>query len=444
MFNNVVLDVVIGLVFIYLLYSLLTTTINEFVTIIFAYRSRMLERGIEQMLDGENYSYYWWDKVINGIIFLGAIVFCKKETRPKRKDYFKKGTADIGIPRMKLNNKAALFAAQITSHALYKRAAENSWLYKKPAYLDATTFSDILIDILGNQKKTDTSVPVLMKDIAEYVNLHIKRNSDLQKILNIYIEQANGDLQRFRHLVENWYDSTMDRVSGWYKKQANKVVFIIGLCLAIAFNVSTIDIVRKLSADKDVREALVKSATEYVNNNMATVKTASQQNKVPPDKNAALSKPDSASTKKDSTSTEKRDTTFDALKDKLAQMKSLYNTQIAEANTTLGMGWDDFGFTADSLQWVKDGALTQNAPQHKTFIGKIGYVLHKVVFTPHYWLGFLITAFAISLGAPFWFDLLNKFIKLRASGQKPDSSTTTASASKTTLINQKPDPRSFG
>ena len=32
---------------------------------------------------------------------------------------------------------------------------------------------------------------------------------------------------------------------------------------------------------------------------------------------------------------------------------------------------------------------------------------------------FLAAAAALSLGAPFWFDLLNKFINLRGAGQKP-------------------------
>src|SRR3954464_9411357 len=70
MFNNVVLDVAIGLIFIFLLYSLLATTINEFVAMIFAYRHRMLEKAIEQMLDGKNYSYYWWDKVANFFLWI--------------------------------------------------------------------------------------------------------------------------------------------------------------------------------------------------------------------------------------------------------------------------------------------------------------------------------------------------------------------------------------
>jgi hypothetical protein len=34
-------------------------------------------------------------------------------------------------------------------------------------------------------------------------------------------------------------------------------------------------------------------------------------------------------------------------------------------------------------------------------------------------LGWLLTGVAVSLGAPFWFDILNKFINIRGSGKSP-------------------------
>jgi hypothetical protein len=34
----------------------------------------------------------------------------------------------------------------------------------------------------------------------------------------------------------------------------------------------------------------------------------------------------------------------------------------------------------------------------------------------HQFLGWLITAIAVSLGAPFWFDVVNKFVRLRTGG----------------------------
>ncbi len=34
--------------------------------------------------------------------------------------------------------------------------------------------------------------------------------------------------------------------------------------------------------------------------------------------------------------------------------------------------------------------------------------------------GLALTAFAVSLGAPFWFDLLNRFMNIRAGGKSPE------------------------
>ena len=39
-----------------------------------------------------------------------------------------------------------------------------------------------------------------------------------------------------------------------------------------------------------------------------------------------------------------------------------------------------------------------------------------------HWLGWILTALAISLGAPFWFDLLNKFIVIRSTVKPKEKS----------------------
>ncbi|RPH79952.1 MAG: hypothetical protein EHM80_06530 [Nitrospiraceae bacterium] len=35
-------------------------------------------------------------------------------------------------------------------------------------------------------------------------------------------------------------------------------------------------------------------------------------------------------------------------------------------------------------------------------------------------IGLLLTAIAVSLGAPFWFDVLNKLINIRSAGKQPE------------------------
>ena len=54
MLDSVVLDIVIGLVFIYLLYSLLATIIQEIIASYFGFRAKILERAVFRMLEDEN------------------------------------------------------------------------------------------------------------------------------------------------------------------------------------------------------------------------------------------------------------------------------------------------------------------------------------------------------------------------------------------------------
>lgn len=472
MFNNVVLDVAIGLVFIYLLYSLLATAINEFSAMIFAYRHRMLEKGIEQMLDGKNYSYYWWDKLCNFILYL---ISNKKEDLKKlfkddpigffNTDANQRSTGKNKSNyerRLKLNKKENLFAAKITNHPLYRRKSEQSLLYKKPAYLTASAFSDILFDVLSDRQSKTDAKPILMDDIKTFVDTRIANNEDLKRILKIYIEQANGDVQKFKLLLEDWFDDTMNRVSGWYKRQATKVLFVIGLILAFAFNVSTIGIVHKLSVNKELRETMAQVATVYVQN----------KHKI------------------DTITGKERQLTDKEIKEQFNNISTFYNDAIAEINKIVGLGWGDFGYKEkygeiieirkkDStrihdllkgpriiLFFKENKVYTKLAfPKEKdrvskffkdyldskyklegkaTFWEMIAYIFNHITFADI--IGFILTALAITLGAPFWFDLLNKFVNIRAGGNKPSEDKTASSittVSKTVILNQKPDPKSF-
>jgi hypothetical protein len=40
-------------------------------------------------------------------------------------------------------------------------------------------------------------------------------------------------------------------------------------------------------------------------------------------------------------------------------------------------------------------------------------------------LGWMLTILAISLGAPFWFDMLNKLVNVRSAGKSPDEAAKT-------------------
>jgi hypothetical protein len=262
---------------------------------------------------------------------------------------------------------------------------------KKPAYLAARNFSKVVIDILRGKNPTpgddfrvkiDTALSsgielTTRSPKGEPESFLLNAGGTFEFLQSLWAD-ANGDIEKFRTSLEQWYDDTMERASSWYKRWAQVMLFIIGLAIAATFNVDTIQIIGKLSKDPELRQQLVEQAEAYIREHpnfkeeLAAIK----------EKN-----PDEETLK----NAQEEYDAFVKRKDMLMnKADSLIGKDIKNVNQVLGSSW-----TEDDRTWgciIADG-----------------------------FLGWIITALAISLGAPFWFDLLNKLMKIRAA--VPPSST---------------------
>jgi hypothetical protein len=372
MINSGILDIVIGLVFIYLLYSLLATIIQEIIASNFGFRAKMLERAIFRMLEDEN-------KFNNRF----ASVF-----------YLFKKSGNGG----KINSTSGEFYR----HPLIKFLGEDN-SRKKPAYINSTTFSKVIVDLLrGNDVKPGDDVNSLIQKALDQnaTNWGNSKISDetLSFLKSIWAD-SDGDIGKFRRHLESWFNETMDRASSWYKKHTQFILFFVGLSIAIVFNVDTIKIVDKLERDPKLREQLVQQANAFV--------------QAHPDLDIKL-KEKELEFKKAMATIQKTDSTIDAntanaiLKDSLElenykllksqrdtllrRAESLIQKDIKNIHHSLGLEWENYD--------RKSGLFVS---------------LLKSLF------GWIITAIALSMGAPFWFDLLNKMMKLRGSVATPTS-----------------------
>lgn len=417
MTDNLYLNIAIGLIFIYLIYSLFATTIMEIIASVFAHRHRMLERALEQMLDGKSISYYWWDKVLNFFLYLinyrkfkggnTQLIYNKNAgvtsgfmdkqnlvmTKPNGNAFSADDkinnittTSTQEVYRRKLNEKAKLFAACFTEHPLYRRSAENSLLYKKPAYISEKTFADILLHVLsgysnGEIKLWDIKDKIQNDDFLKRAGM----NEGLQTILLQFINQTNGSLDEFRSKLENWFTETQKRVTGWYKKQATYILFVIGFIISCAMNADTIKMARTLSINKAARDKMVSFALEKVNDSSILKHHV------------------------------KLDTTL-SLKDIYNKVDSVYAADVSSVNKVMGVGWD----TALINKKLCDTGCINKKINSCPILLKSVNITKQVFSKSALLLGILLTSLAISLGAPFWFDLLNRFINLRVAGKKPE------------------------
>ena len=73
---------------------------------------------------------------------------------------------------------------------------------------------------------------------------------------------ARQDVHLFRQRLEQWFDETMQRANGWYKKQTQLTLIFVGLFTAWLFNIDTIAIYNILATNKEARKNLVEIAIE--------------------------------------------------------------------------------------------------------------------------------------------------------------------------------------
>jgi len=71
-------------------------------------------------------------------------------------------------------------------------------------------------------------------------------NAQIRNMLHGIIDRAVGDEDAIRKELATWFDNAMDRVSGAYKRTAQLWSFIFALVIAVALNVSAIDVAMSL------------------------------------------------------------------------------------------------------------------------------------------------------------------------------------------------------
>src|SRR6185436_13016504 len=241
MFDSSVLNIVIGLSLIYLLYSLFATALQEAVVTFRQRRARMLFRGIRSMLSNtpEREISLWEflrEKLSRG----------KKQPATQSEVDERRRVENINDPSLSPAQRRALQQTDqanatlrlynlFYNHPIIKSFGQN-YLFRKPSYITDTTFSELLVDVLKDLDDQNGGKMATFSMVKEALEKHEQKiEAEVVKILRFHLNEAAGDLNAFRFRVERWFNETMDRVSGWYKRTTQFWLFGIGILLAIAF-----------------------------------------------------------------------------------------------------------------------------------------------------------------------------------------------------------------
>jgi hypothetical protein len=317
-------DVALGLIFLFFLLSLICSTVSEFVAGVLSWRSRFLEDGLRSMLSGEHDTPE-----------ADALV---KELAAHPLISGKVATPATGRPRG-LRGRVSDLRARLVRRRSF------------PSYLNSKTFALTFLDTVAPPEAgRDLDVLARARAYAET----LPADNPVRRALVAFLDQAGKDVNRFRRSIETWFDLTMDRVSGWYKRRTQASLCVIAAIVTLVFNADALQVGRALWNDDAVRAAVVAQAQEVV-----------EAGEAEPDVGQGVSQ------------------SAETLAEQVADVRGL----------ELPLGWST---NPEDPRWFDSAA------------GAVGKLL-----------GLLATILALTLGAPFWFDLLGRVSRVRTTG-KPE------------------------
>jgi hypothetical protein len=86
----------------------------------------------------------------------------------------------------------------------------------------------------------------------------------LSDALRPIIANANFDLAQVRKGIEDWYNSVMERATGWFKRNTTLLLFYLGMLVAVVANINPFLIWQDLTKDPALRGAGVAFANQVI------------------------------------------------------------------------------------------------------------------------------------------------------------------------------------
>jgi hypothetical protein len=395
-----IVDVAIGMSFIYLLLSLVCSGINELLAWAYGMRAKTLKAGIAALLEdeavGQLHLRVYAHPLVKGLSTEGAPSYIPSRTfvRALLDTLVDK---DPDLRRAKVRRAIEVLTLQDVPADAHTDLA--ALLAKLPPDGDARVSPAALQDIVASARAVLKAVPAAAEVIGKLeghdvaptlrklledrpavdsvaairkVLASLPPRSAVRRQLELFLDAGMNDVDAYRRRLETWFDSSMDRVSGLYKRQAQKISIIVGVAMAVFLGVDSGTVGDALLHDGLLRQATVAAAIESAKN--APPKPGEQ-----PDEAAAT------------------------------QRIAKAFGQVQELNLPIGLPY------LWALQPSAAPPATVTAPD------RVGFWFLRLV-------GMLLTGLAISLGAPFWFDVMGKLINLRTSGPPPAKAEKTAKA----------------
>ncbi len=321
------LDIVIGLTLIYTFLSLLASELTEFLTTILRWRAKHLQQGIMTLL-GESIALRHhpdqFKNTLTGRLYYSSLI------------------------------------ASITQQSRRGRQ------FVGPSYIPSEVFADALIEVLQVLPVVERQQPQLQHNGEEMFNeltqlmTRVEQSDQIPPRLKENLKRiatrtrsrvriTDQHMEQFRQEIALWYEHSMARLSGTYRRNVKLFTVLIGSILAILMNADSLYMLRRISENTATRSVVIRNAVK-----------------------------------------------IQGCQDDLSSVQCMDKMANLLDSTTIPIGWHPVNFQ-------------QQFPQVNGFYGVKAAI------------GWLLTGIAISMGSRFWFQILDQFIHVRETGEKPEA-----------------------
>lgn len=302
MLDSAMIDVALGLIFFYVILSLVVTSVQEWFASLFKLRSKNLRKGIDRLLGSD-------------------------------------------------------LAAQVYQHSMIRNLAISDT--RLPSYIDPKTLSAVLLDIIARDQDGQSLLSERGEQIKEAVE-KLPAGNPIGDVLKTAVISGENVVEEFSDYLSGWFNEGMERISGWYTREAKAITVAIAIVLTVVTNAGTLRIAQELWINDSLRASIAAEAVTF-----AETAPALQQ---APDNTGATGPTGHSET---------------------AAGKASDNASVPPIDAMKALRQFPIGY-ADGIGTALGQAST--------------------------WIGWILTIAAISLGAPFWFDLLGKVASLKGAG----------------------------
>jgi hypothetical protein len=243
---------------------------------------------------------------------------------------------------------------------------------------------------LPAKSETEAVLEKLTKGVASLSVISPELNQTLSTLFfNVeqYTVEKEKQIGKARGNLESWFNNSMDRVTGVFKRYTQAMAIILGVVLSLLLNVDSISLAQYLWREPSVRQVLVSQASTYQPSQDGQPATNPQET--------------------------------------LQQ----FTQQFGGLN--LPIGWDIKVYGTNPQAFGRLAAYNSDCqlfPRSAQSFGIPVFSSNICITQPHTKdasnialkiFGILITAGATAQGAPFWFDILKRFVNIRGTGPNP-------------------------